>query len=278
MANISSRWPTSRGNRWQRSSNREVPFRRRDRSRSCCGWRSRWPKPTAAASSTVTSNRLMSWSTSVASRSSWILGCAPRLDSEASDLTRSGTLLGTPHYMAPEQVDGLRELIGPACDVYSLGVILYELLAGQRPFRGTYTRVLGLILTQEPALLGAIRPEIDRDLELICQKAMAKNIEERYASMQALAEDLETWLAKRPVESGSQSAGRVIQTEATEGEQYSPLWPSTFSPGEPRNAKRSNGPRTIGRGRWLTAPCGGGAGPACASGLERHRTACVVEG
>jgi eukaryotic-like serine/threonine-protein kinase len=180
-------------------------------------------------------------------------GLARRLEAESSDLTTSGALLGTPQYMAPEQVEGLRELMGPACDVYSLGVILYELLAGQRPFRGPDTRVLGLILTQEPASLSTHRPEIDRDLELICQKAMAKKIDDRYASMPALAEALETWLAKRPAAISTGPEGQMNRPGSIETARYSPAGSSTFSAVESGKSKRLYLHRLIGRQRSISA-------------------------
>ena len=123
-------------------------------------------------------------------------GLARRFGAEAPELTQSGLLLGSPHYMAPEQVEGPKERIGPACDVYSLGVILYEFLSGQRPFRGSALRVLNAILEKDPVALSALRPGIDPSLERICKMAMARNIDDRYRSMTEFAEALSKWLAK----------------------------------------------------------------------------------
>jgi predicted Ser/Thr protein kinase len=117
--------------------------------------------------------------------------------SQAHDpgLTRSGALLGTPAYMAPEQVRGEPGAIGPACDVYALGVILYELLTGRRPFEGPAALVLGLIAVAEPDPPSTHRPGLDPAPEAICRKAMAKRVEDRYASMDELARALEAYLA-----------------------------------------------------------------------------------
>jgi formylglycine-generating enzyme required for sulfatase activity len=114
-------------------------------------------------------------------------GLARLAGANAARLTGSGALLGTPAYMSPEQVNGDARAIGPPCDIYSLGVILYELLTGHLPFEGSVGAVLGQILTQAPKPPSASRPDLDPRLEAICLKAMQKEIVARYASMTEFA-------------------------------------------------------------------------------------------
>jgi serine/threonine protein kinase len=122
-------------------------------------------------------------------------GLARRYRTDDVRLTRVGSTMGTPAYMSPEQCRGERQALGPTCDIYSLGVMLYELLAGRPPFSGEDAMaVLSKVLIEEPAPPSARRPETDRELERICLKAMAKKVEERYPSGGALAADLRTFL------------------------------------------------------------------------------------
>jgi len=114
-------------------------------------------------------------------------GLAHREGSGDPRLTRAGVPLGTPAYMSPEQVEGDPEKIGPATDVFSLGVILYELLAGQLPFRGRAAEVMGRIITETPTPPSAHRPGVDPRLEAVCMKALAKEPERRFASMSVMA-------------------------------------------------------------------------------------------
>jgi WD40 repeat protein/predicted Ser/Thr protein kinase len=111
----------------------------------------------------------------------------------AARLTQAGDMLGTPAYMAPEAVSG-DPAIGPGCDVFSLGVILYQLLTGHLPFDGSIAYLFAQILTEQPMPPAARRPGLDPRLEQVCLKAMAKNVADRYPSMEALAEALAEYL------------------------------------------------------------------------------------
>jgi WD40 repeat protein len=126
-------------------------------------------------------------------------GLARHID-HASGLTETGCILGTPDYMAPEQATGDRRATGPATDVYALGAILYELLAGESPFRSD-AKVITVIqlLTREPRRFDAGRLPVPRDLETICLKCLEKEPARRYATAEALAEDLRRFLGGEPI-------------------------------------------------------------------------------
>lgn len=119
---------------------------------------------------------------------------------DESRLTKSGMLLGTPAYMSPEQVEGKLDRIGPHSDIYSLGVVLYELLTGQCPFVGPVTAILGQILRDQPKPPSQIAPDVDKRLEAICLKMMAKDSQDRYPSAQQTAEALDVYLKETAAE------------------------------------------------------------------------------
>ena len=141
-------------------------------------------------------------------------GLARREGTDDPELTRSGLLLGSPHYMAPEQVRADRDAIGPATDIYALGVMLYEMLTGRRPFVGATALVLGLIATSRPDPPSTHRPDLDPELEATCLKAMAREPADRYPSMRALVAALEAYLARQqPAASSPAPPGRLPPVE-----------------------------------------------------------------
>jgi len=126
-------------------------------------------------------------------------GLAKWLDT-ASDLTHTLTIFGTPGYVAPEQAEGSTRSLGPSTDVYSLGAILFDLLTGRPPFLGDNVLAVIQQAAEKPApKLRSLSPALDRDLEIICAKCLQREPNARYCSAGDLAEDLERWLADRPI-------------------------------------------------------------------------------
>ncbi len=145
------------------------------------------------------------------------LACSVETGDE-SRLTQDGALLGSPGYMSPEQLTGRAADVGPHSDVYSLGVVLYEMLAGRLPFEdaGSTIAMIGQILSLDPPSVSTFCPGLDTRLAEICQRAMAKSVDERYASMSDFAADLTRYI-KTPAGEPTANTTATHQTTANSG-------------------------------------------------------------
>lgn len=132
-------------------------------------------------------------------------GLARRAAEGEEKLTHSGTVIGTPAYMSPEQVDGDNDRVGPPADIYSLGVMFYEMLTGQLPFQGNLMSILKQIANDEPQPPSELRAEVPSELEAICLRMMAKQIEHRYQSMEQVSAALTEFLKQKNV--GTEESG-----------------------------------------------------------------------
>ncbi len=158
-------------------------------------------------------------------------GLAKQTKGEDQKLTQAGTTMGTPSYMPPEQIKGELDRLGPASDVYSLGVILFEMLTGRLPFKAATTaEVYGLVLHTEAPALSSLQPGLSPALDAICAKALAKTPESRYPSMKAFAAALINYLKTAPA---GENAGNLTPTKIGSAEIFQS---ATVMPNQTRTA------------------------------------------
>jgi serine/threonine protein kinase len=178
-------------------------------------------------------------------------------------LTQAGTILGTPGYIPPELATGKSGEALPTSDQYSLGVVLYELLGGRKPFEGPSHVVLYHVLQSQPDPLRALRADVPPALEAICLKAMAKRPKDRYPSCQEFADDLRHWLDGAPVRAlAAPPSASDASSEAPPGgfdftslktADPEPILPPK-PPAPPPSAGRPRGPALLVGGLVLLAP------------------------
>ena len=122
-----------------------------------------------------------------------------RFDDQQVTVTMDGQIIGTPAYMPPEQAQGDGQSADRRSDVYAIGVMLFEMLTGELPFRGTLPALMRQVVSAEPPRLRVLQPRVPRDLETICLKCLEKRPDARYQSAKSLAEDLIRWKDKQPI-------------------------------------------------------------------------------
>jgi formylglycine-generating enzyme required for sulfatase activity len=166
-------------------------------------------------------------------------GLAKQTGRQDKALTQMGTTLGTPSYMPPEQVKGEVDRMGPASDVYSLGVILFQLLTGRLPFMGgTTAEVYGKILYTEAPSPSSLRPGLSVALDAICAKAIAKIPEGRYGSMKEFAAALIEYLKAPPAQETHPVKASVADTMTNSiGMKLKLIKAGTFKMGSPDSDK-----------------------------------------
>ena len=163
-------------------------------------------------------------------------GLARQVEHVEDRLTVDGTMIGTPGYMSPEQVDGDLQAVGPASDIYSLGVVLFELLTGRLPFQGSVAAVIGKIVRDQPPTPASLRENVPPQLEAICLKMMAKTPADRYATMSDVADALGAFV---------KSSGEGASSSPPPIDQFTP------SPLADANSPPSESARLVQDSRWL---------------------------
>ncbi len=144
-------------------------------------------------------------------------GLARRQKAGEVELTQSGAVIGSPAYMAPEQVEARHHEIGPATDVYAMGVILYQMVTGKRPFEGSMASIFGQIVSRVPDAPSKLRGDLPAEIDRICLKAISKLPSQRHTSAREFAADLSRLLANYGEQALTVSLQHAINSEAADG-------------------------------------------------------------
>ena len=185
-------------------------------------------------------------------------GLAVQTDVEIR-MTQEGAMLGTPAYMSPEQLNGKSDDVDQQSDIFSLGIILYELLTGKLPFDGTLPQVVCQILQEEPVPPTTLRPSLSSGIEAICKKMMAKEKSERFESMSDVAMAIKKHLSGTGTAAASMTGTTtvpevtptLVSTPSVTKERKVPALPSKTSDQEPAIAGM-NWSQAVRYGKWLT--------------------------
>ncbi len=192
-------------------------------------------------------------------------GLARKTNGEEEHLTKTGSIVGTPAYMSPEQVEGIA-VLGPPTDVYSLGVIFYEMLTQRRPFEGSLLSILTQIGSKDPPKPTILREGLNPRLEQICLKMMAKQVSDRYATMEEVARDLASSLKPAESPTATPTAPVAAVKDAPVAENTVPKLAPVIQ-AEPRGRSRSGQKKPPRPAWWMSPFAWGGFGAVLLLGV-----------